>query len=52
MVYLQTYLKEFYFLFIEMAPWLLFGFFFAGILHVYMPEGSVQNTWVEKTLNP
>lgn len=25
-----------------MAPWLLFGFLFAGILHVYMPKGSVQ----------
>ncbi len=42
MVYIQTYLQEFYFLFIEMAPWLLFGFLFAGILHVYMPKGSVQ----------
>ncbi len=42
MVYIQTYLNEFYFLFIEMAPWLLFGFLFAGILHVYMPKGSVQ----------
>lgn len=25
-----------------MAPWLLFGFLFAGILHVYMPKGSIQ----------
>lgn len=42
MVYIQTYIQEFYYLFIEMAPWLLFGFLFAGILHVYMPKGSVQ----------
>ena len=42
MAYIQTYAQEFYYLFIEMAPWLLFGFLFAGILHVYMPKGSVQ----------
>jgi uncharacterized membrane protein YraQ (UPF0718 family)/copper chaperone CopZ len=25
-----------------MAPWLLLGFLFAGLLHIYMPKGSVR----------
>lgn len=40
--YLKLYFYEFIYLTMEMAPWLLIGFIFAGILHVYMPEGSVQ----------
>lgn len=41
MKYLTDYLNEFLYLFGEMAPWLLLGFVFAGLLHVYMPEGLV-----------
>lgn len=28
--------------FVELAPWLLFGLFLAGILHVFFPEGFVS----------
>lgn len=42
MEYLIRYVNEFIHLSMEMAPWLLIGFLFAGILHVYMPEGSVR----------
>ncbi|HPE56536.1 MAG TPA: permease [Bacteroidales bacterium] len=41
MKYLTDYINEFIYLFGEMAPWLLLGFIFAGILHVFMPEGLV-----------
>jgi uncharacterized membrane protein YraQ (UPF0718 family)/copper chaperone CopZ len=41
MQYITAYINEFVYLFGEMAPWLLLGFIFAGILHVYMPEGMV-----------
>lgn len=40
--YLRNYIEEFVYLSMEMAPWLLIGFIFAGLLHVYMPEGSVR----------
>jgi len=41
MNYITDYINEFIYLFGEMAPWLLLGFFFAGILHVFMPGGMV-----------
>jgi uncharacterized membrane protein YraQ (UPF0718 family) len=34
-------LKESYFLFSRMAPYLLFGFFFAGILRIFLDTGTV-----------
>jgi uncharacterized membrane protein YraQ (UPF0718 family)/copper chaperone CopZ len=40
--WIQTYFTEFYRLFLEMAPWLLLGFTFAGLLHVFMPGGSIR----------
>ncbi len=40
--YAADYIREFVHLTMEMAPWLLLGFIFAGILHVYMPEGSIR----------
>ncbi|MCB0805832.1 MAG: permease [Bacteroidales bacterium] len=40
--YITGYLNEFLYLLLEMAPWLLLGFLFAGLLHVYMPHGSVR----------
>jgi len=40
--YIIGYFQELLFLFLEMAPWLLLGFLFAGLLHVFMPKGSVR----------
>ena len=42
MIYIELFIKEFFYLLIEMAPWLLLGFFFAGLLHVYMPEKKIR----------
>lgn len=38
----KEFFTEVYFLFIEIAPYLLFGFFFAGILHVYFPARKLN----------
>jgi uncharacterized membrane protein YraQ (UPF0718 family)/copper chaperone CopZ len=35
------FIGEFVHLFMEMAPWLLLGFFFAGLLHVYVPRSAI-----------
>lgn len=48
--YVITYLNEFVFLTMEMAPWLLLGFIFAGILHVYMPEGKIRKIMGKRNL--
>ena len=40
--WIEAYFKEFYRLFLEMAPWLLLGFTFAGLLHVFMPGGRIR----------
>jgi uncharacterized membrane protein YraQ (UPF0718 family)/copper chaperone CopZ len=40
--YISGYFNEFLYLLLEMAPWLLLGFIFAGLLHVFMPSGSVR----------
>lgn len=42
MHYIGLYLEELYYLTLEMAPWLLLGFIFAGLLHVFMPGGSIR----------
>lgn len=42
MHYIIQFINEFIYLFSEMAPWLLLGFIFAGILHVYMPQGMIR----------
>lgn len=44
------YIQEFIDLSLEMAPWLLLGFIFAGILHVYMPNGSIKKYMGGKNL--
>ena len=41
MNYINTYFHELVFLVNEMAPYLLLGFLFAGILHVYLPEHKI-----------
>ncbi len=38
MNYIIEFLNEFYHLFLEMSPYLLLGFLFAGILYVYLPK--------------
>jgi len=40
--WINSYTEEFIDLSLEMAPWLLLGFVFAGVLHVYMPKGSIK----------
>jgi uncharacterized membrane protein YraQ (UPF0718 family)/copper chaperone CopZ len=42
MDWIRIYFEELYYLLLEMSPWLLLGFTFAGILHVFMPEGSIS----------
>ncbi len=42
MTFIGQYFTELYRLLIEMAPYLLLGFFFAGLLHIYMPEESIR----------
>jgi uncharacterized membrane protein YraQ (UPF0718 family)/copper chaperone CopZ len=41
MDYLFGFLAAFFDLLTMMAPWLLIGFFFAGLLHVYMPKEKI-----------
>jgi uncharacterized membrane protein YraQ (UPF0718 family) len=40
--YIQKYLGELWFLLLEMAPWLLFGLIFAGLLKVYFPQKHID----------
>jgi uncharacterized membrane protein YraQ (UPF0718 family)/copper chaperone CopZ len=42
MRWIETYFSEIYRLSLEMSPWLLLGFTFAGLLHIFMPGGSVR----------
>lgn len=39
--WIETYFTELWLLMLEMSPWLLLGFFFAGLLHVFIPKGSI-----------
>lgn len=39
--YVSEYLNELLYLTAEMAPYLLLGFLFAGLLHVYFPAGKM-----------
>ncbi len=40
--WIEAYFLEFFRLLVEMAPWLLLGFTFAGLLHVFIPGGSIR----------
>jgi hypothetical protein len=44
------YMNEFVYLTMEMAPWLLLGFLFAGLLHVYIPEGFIRKFMGKRNL--
>ena len=50
MDYLLGFLTAFFNLLTEMAPWLLIGFFFAGLLHVYMPKEKITRFMGRKNL--
>lgn len=40
--YIGKYFVEFWFLLLEMAPWLLLGLIFAGLLKVYFPQKHID----------
>lgn len=40
--FIYEYLQSFWILTREMAPWLLFGFLFAGVLKSWLPEGLIR----------
>ena len=42
LIYLDKYFSELWFLLLEMAPWLLFGLIFAGLLKVYFPQKNIN----------
>lgn len=42
MNYVTDYLNELKFLLFDMAPWLLFGFLIAGLLHGFFPDGKIN----------
>ncbi len=42
MTILQTYLHNCWDILLEVAPWLLFGLFLAGMIHIFMPEGFIK----------
>ncbi len=42
MEYILNYFSELWFLLLEMAPWLLLGLIFAGLLKVYFPQKHID----------
>jgi len=42
MYYIQLYFQELIAIVLDMAPWLIFGFLIAGILHVFFPDGKIN----------
>lgn len=40
--YIEKYFDELWFLLLEMAPWLLMGLIFAGLLKVYFPQKHID----------
>jgi uncharacterized protein len=42
MDYIVKYFSELYYLVGEMAPWLLLGLVFAGLLKVYFPQKHID----------
>lgn len=42
MNYVNLFFEKFYFLILDMAPWLLLGFFIAGLLHVVFPRERIN----------
>lgn len=48
--YLAKYFSELWFLVLEMAPWLLLGLIFAGLLKVYFPQKHIDKYMGKSTL--
>ena len=42
MIYFEKYFTELWILLLEMAPWLLLGLIFAGLLKVYFPQKHIE----------
>ena len=42
MEYISAYFNELWYLLLEMAPWLLLGLVFAGLLKVYFPQKHIE----------
>jgi len=42
LIYIEEYFSELWFLVLEMAPWLLLGLIFAGLLKVYFPQRHID----------
>jgi uncharacterized membrane protein YraQ (UPF0718 family)/copper chaperone CopZ len=42
MEYVKRYIEELMDLTFEMGPWLILGFFIAGLLHVFFPDGKIN----------
>ncbi|MBN1117089.1 MAG: permease [Bacteroidales bacterium] len=42
MEYILSYYNELVALLLDMAPWLVLGFFIAGLLHVFLPDGRIN----------
>lgn len=42
LVYLEKYVDELWYLVLEMAPWLMLGLVFAGLLKVYFPQKHIN----------
>ncbi|MBN1986531.1 MAG: SO_0444 family Cu/Zn efflux transporter [Prolixibacteraceae bacterium] len=40
--YIENYLDELWYLLLEMAPWLMLGLIFAGLLKVYFPQKHID----------
>jgi uncharacterized protein len=40
--YMKLYFEKLILLTLDMAPWLMFGFLIAGILHVFFPDGKIN----------
>lgn len=42
LIYIEEYLNELWYLVLEMAPWLMLGLIFAGLLKVYFPHKHID----------
>lgn len=48
--YIQTFFKDFVTILSEMSPYLLLGFFFAGLLYAFMPRQEIERYFSGKPL--
>jgi len=46
MGYIKGFGSELLFILTEMAPYLMLGFFFAGLLHLLFQRRRLENIWV------